>query len=76
MNMSKRITITLSDFAFRKLACWAALHERPKTSYASQIIEARVEANIDVIEKLMTDEAKNQGITIEELEAKYLKSEE
>lgn len=71
-EMTKRITITLSDYAFRKLACWSGLHERPKTSYAAQIIESRIEANQDVIDKLMTDEASHRGITMEELEAEFL----
>jgi hypothetical protein len=74
MNMSIRITITLSDFAFRKLGVWAALHDRPKASFASQIVEAEIEKSSQLVGELLLDEAKHQGLTVEELQAKYLNS--
>lgn len=70
--MTIRITISLSDFAFRKLSLWSALHDRPKASFASQIVEAEIEKSSQLVGELLLDEARSQGLTIEELEAKYL----
>lgn len=74
IKMSIRITITLSEFSFRKLALWSALHDRPKASFASQIVQAEIEKSSQLVGELLLDEAKHQGLTVEELEAKYLNS--
>ncbi len=63
-----RLTITLSDFAARKLTAWARAHDKSRTAWAAQIVEARVEANLDVIDKLVADCAKAQNTSPEELE--------
>lgn len=63
-----RISITLSDFDARKLRLLAAMKGRQPGVYAAQIVSARIEANLDLIQRLLEDEAKYRGITPEELE--------
>jgi hypothetical protein len=67
--VTMRISITLSPYVARKLSLWGMLHGRTKGVFAAQIISNRVEANIDLINKMLEEEAKNRGISIEELEA-------
>lgn len=70
-----KFTIQLSEFEMRKLICWAKAHGRPKATYAAQIIGARVESNIGVIGEMMADIAKDQNITVAELEKLWLEEE-
>jgi hypothetical protein len=70
-----RITITLSVYEARKLICWAKIHGKPKATYAAQIIGARIESNLQTIHAQMQDIAKHEGISVEELEQRWLKEE-
>lgn len=70
-----RITISLSAFELRKLTCWAKIHGKPKATYAAQIIGARIEANLQTIREQMSDIAAFEGISIEDLERRWLKEE-
>lgn len=79
LKMSKndnRIMVTLSDFALRNLTLWATLHNKPKATYAAQILESRIEANAKLIEELIQAEAKHRGVTVAELEAEWLGTNE
>lgn len=67
-----RITIQLSEAEMKKLKLWAKWHGKPKASYAGQIVSARLEANVDTINKLVADEARVRGISTEELEKQWL----
>ncbi|MBP0021359.1 MAG: hypothetical protein J7647_27865 [Cyanobacteria bacterium SBLK] len=68
----QRITVTLSEMATRKLICWAKAHDKTKTAYAAAIIESRIEANIDLVDRLMSDIADSEGISVKELEERWL----
>ena len=76
-NMAKtyKFTIQLSEFEMRKLICWSKAHGKAKATYAAQIVGARVESNITVIDQMMADIAKHEGISIEELEQGWLVEE-
>jgi hypothetical protein len=67
-----RLTISLSLFEMRKLTCWAKAHGKPASTYAGQILGARIEANISTIDQMMIDIAKFQGIEVEQLEKQWL----
>jgi hypothetical protein len=71
-----RITITLSAYEARKLICWAKIHGKPKATYAAQIIGARIESNFESIRTQMQDIAAREGISVEELEQRWLKEED
>lgn len=66
-----RLTITLSDLAARKLNIWAKAHDKARTGWVAQIIEARIEANLDLIDKLLEDCASARGISPEQLEKEW-----
>lgn len=68
-----RINISLSRYIDRKLSLWCALHGRTKGVFAAQIVSNRVEANLDLINKMLEEEAKSRNITVEELEIELLK---
>lgn len=70
-----RITIQIPSFIARKLICWSKAHGKPKATFASQIISARVEANVETIDKLMQDIAAYEGVSAKELEIRWLEEE-
>jgi hypothetical protein len=72
MAKTYKFTIQLSEFEMRKLICWAKAHGKPKATYAGQIIGARIESNIGTIGEMMTDIAKHEGVSIEDLEQRWL----
>ncbi|MBE9042698.1 hypothetical protein IQ235_18215 [Oscillatoriales cyanobacterium LEGE 11467] len=74
-DMPLRITITLSAYEGRKLICPSKIHGKPKATYAAQIIGSRIEANFEEINRQMADIAKREGITVAELEARWLAEE-
>jgi hypothetical protein len=69
------MTISLSAYEVRKLICWAKIHGKPKATYASQIIGARLESNFDTIRQQMEDIAAFEGISVQELEQRWLREE-
>lgn len=66
------MTIQLSEADMRLLILWSKYHGRTKALYASQIISARIEANFDLIHKLLESEAKEKGISVEQLKHEWL----
>jgi hypothetical protein len=72
----QKLTITLSGFEMRKLKCWAEAHGKPTATYGGQIIGARIESNLPIIDQMMTDIARFKGISVDELEKQWLKAEE
>lgn len=75
MAKTYKFTVQLSEFEMRKLICWAKAHGRPRATYAAQIVGARIESNIGVIDQMMADIAKHEGISVEELEQRWLNEE-
>lgn len=67
-----RIMVTLSEYELRMLTLWARIHGKPKSTYAAQIIGSRVEANAELIRRELSDIARTQGLTVDELEAEWL----
>ena len=70
-----RKNISLSSFELRILIIWAKLHNKPVATYVSQILGSQVEENVELVYKLLENEARSQGISPEELEKKWLEEE-
>lgn len=68
MPKTYKFQIQLSEFDMRWLTYWANLHGRPKGTFASQIIGARIEANIELIRSMMSNHARHENISTDELE--------
>lgn len=64
--------INLSEYESRLLTCWAKIHGRPRSTYAAQIVGARLEANVDLIKRQMADIAAFEGVSVEDLEKQWL----
>lgn len=60
----------------RNLIRWSKWHGRPKATYAGQVIAARLEANVPTIETLMKEQAAYEGITVEDLDKRWLAEED
>lgn len=71
-DRTQRLMINLSEYESRLLTYWARIHGRPRSTYAAQIIGARLEANVDLIKRQMADIAAYEGISVEELEKQWL----
>lgn len=67
-----RLTISLSDFATRKLICWSKAHDKSKTGFAASIVETAIENNLELIDSLVREIAKYEGIEPQELEQSWL----
>ena len=70
-----RLTISLSDFATRKLICWSKVHDKTKTGFAGSIVESAIENNLELINSLVQDVANYEGIDATELEQRWLTDE-
>lgn len=77
MSNEKKVefTIRLSQDEAENLLCWAAYHGKGKGAYASQIVGARIEANLDLIDGLVQRAASSRGITPEEMRNIWLGKE-
>jgi len=69
---NERILITLSQDELRLLKLWAAWHGKPQSTYAGQILGARLEANRELIEDLVRSAAENRGMSHEQLCKEWL----
>lgn len=56
----------------RRLRLWARLKNTPRASLASNILQSRIEANWEEIDKDLDAVANYLGVTREELEADWL----
>lgn len=72
----EEIQIRLSRPVLRILRLWAKFAGRPLATFVAQIVTARAEANIDVVDNLVVKTAKAQGIEPAELERQWLDEEE
>jgi hypothetical protein len=61
-----RMMIGLSAFDLKRLKVWARTHGRAPSNFAAQIIAARIEANLELIDQLAERQAADLGISIEE----------
>lgn len=71
MEENIRVNISLSPYDYRKLKNWSTLHGKSPTAFAGQIVAARIEANLDLIDKMVGDYAQTKGMSKEELEASW-----
>lgn len=51
-DISKQFTITIGQKDYEDLTDWAYAHGKTPAEYAAQILSARIEANILVIQQL------------------------
>lgn len=72
MAKTYRITLQLSEDEFKLLALWSKWHGKPKSTYAGQIISARIEANAESIYRLVEMAARDRGLTFDDLKAAWL----
>ena len=70
-----RLTITLSDFATRKLICWCRSHDKSKTGFAASLVETAIENNLELIDSLVRDIAEYEGTDPITLEKKWMSEE-
>jgi hypothetical protein len=73
-DQTTRIAITLSAYEHRLLTLWGKLHNKPASTFAGQIVGARIEANAELIRREIAEHAKSEGINPTELEARWLGS--
>jgi len=71
-NKPVRFSVSLPDWFERKLCLWASSKGTSRAALASNILQARIEANWDNIEKDMKSIANYHGMTVQELEAEWL----
>lgn len=67
-----RFGVSLPDWYHRKLILWAKLKGTNRATLTANIVQARIEANWDTIEKELEAIAKHQGKTYEELVNEWL----
>lgn len=71
-----QVRISLSRPVYRIVRLWAAFAGRPVATFLAQIITARAEANIDVVDNLVVKTAKAQGMEPAELERQWLNEDD
>ena len=77
-QMSKdqiKFTIQLPPWFDRKLRLWAFIKGTSRAALASNILQNRIEANREEIEKSLAEIAKDEDTTIEALTQEILKDE-
>ena len=66
-TMGKRFPIKLPAWHEKRLILWAWLKGTTKTTLGQNVIQARVEANALEIDAMLSDRAKDLGISVDEL---------
>lgn len=68
-NMAEniRLNLTISPYNYRKLKIWGKMHAKSPTAFAGQIVAARIEANLELIDRLLEEMANFEGVTTEEM---------
>lgn len=68
----KRFPIKLPPWHEKRLIWWAAMKGTSKTGLAQNTLQARIEANEQLIEAMLIERATDLGISIDELKTKLL----
>ena len=68
-----RLNLTISAYNYQKLKIWGKMHGKSPTAFAGQIVAARIEANLELIDRLLQEMAAFEGISPKELEEKLVK---
>ena len=69
----KRFPIGLPPWHEKRLIWWAHLKQTSKTALAQNTLQARIEANDDMIQSGLAELAADAGMPLEEYKAKLLK---
>lgn len=73
----KRLTLRgLGEFHYKWGKLWAYSKSRTLSRLITDVFEARLEANLDMIKEMIEDIAKQRGISVEELIEEILDSDE
>lgn len=75
MPNNYRITLTLSPYQLRQLIKWSKVHGKTKSVYAAQMLGAKIEENLQLINDQVAEIARHEGITPQELERRWLLEE-
>lgn len=67
-----RFGVSLPDWYHRKLVLWAKLKGTNRATLAGNILQSRIEANWEGVERELEAIAKHQNISYEELIAMWL----
>lgn len=70
-----RFGVSLPEWYHRKLVPWAKLKGTNRATLAANILQARIEANWETIEKELDIIAAHQGVTRAELGQQWLKDD-
>lgn len=66
---SPRILVSLPAWHFRYLLLWARLKKQSQSELIQNVVQARVEANQDQIDRMVADLAALEGMTPDQLKA-------
>lgn len=75
-DKKNRINSTLSEFHRKWLKIWAFFACTTPTALAGNIIQARIEANLDLIGRMLKERSEDLGISSEELITRILDDSE
>lgn len=67
-----RCTISLPPYHYRRGKLWAWAKGRGLAALVSDVFQARMEANDDLVDRILTDRAQDLGISVEELTQRIL----
>ncbi len=67
IDKKARITISIPEYHYRELRKWAFVKGRGVATMASDILQARIEANLGDIEKMIKSRAKDMDLDPEDL---------
>jgi hypothetical protein len=73
----KRLSLRgLGEFHYKWGKLWAYSKSRTLSRLITDVFEARLEANLDLIKEMLNDIAQQRGITVDELIEEILNSDE
>lgn len=73
VDKRKRFPISLPAWHEKRLIWWAYLKEESKTGLAQNILQARMEANDEIVHSGLRELAIDLGVTVDDLKASILK---
>lgn len=62
-TIKKRLQVIIPPFYMKRLVAWAFCKKQTKTSLAQNILQARIEANDDLIKKMVAEQATDWGVS-------------
>lgn len=75
-DKKNRINSTLPEFHRKWLKVWAFLKCTTPTALAGNILQARIEANLDLISRMVAERSEDLGISSDELISRILDDSE